>query len=292
MKKKSKKILLGAAGVVFVLILTVFLWIDYAAKAAVELGATFALGVDTSLNSMDVGVFGGSVEMAELEVANPEGFEADHFMKLDEGRVAVSLCTLMEEKVVVPDLTLAGTSMHLERRGGKANYQVILDNLKKFESKDEAAQEDGGGGKKFVFEKIAIRDVRVQVDLLPVGGKLTSVPVIIPGLELRNVGGDSENGVAMAELTNIILKAILTAVVDKGGKLIPGDVAGELSKGLDGLKGLGEGTMQVLGDVTAEAGEKVGEAIKEGGKGLEDAGKKLGEGLGGLLGGDKKDDKE
>lgn len=294
--KKMKKIVLGVVALVVILIVSAFVWIDHVAKVAVERGATFALGVDTSLDSMDVGVFSGSVEMAELDVANPSGFESPHFLHLGEGRVAVSLGSLMEDKVVVPELTLTGTGMNLERRAGKANYQVILDNLKKFESKENQPAEQQEAGKKFLFEKIAIRDVRVQVDLLPVGGKLTRLPITIEGIELRNVGSDSDQGVQMAELTSILLKAILASVVDKAGDLMPADVARELSKGLDGLKGLGDTTVQVVGEVTTQAGEaanqvgeKVDEAIKDGGKSLEEAGKKLGEGLGGLLDTDKKE---
>ena len=294
--KKMKKIVLGVVALVVILIVSAFVWIDHVAKVAVERGATFALGVDTSLDSMDVGVFSGSVEMAELDVANPSGFESPHFLHLGEGRVAVSLGSLLEDKVVVPELTLTGTGMNLERRAGKANYQVILDNLKKFESKENQPAEQQEAGKKFLFEKIAIRDVRVQVNLLPVGGKLTRLPITIEGIELRNVGSDSDQGVQMAELTSILLKAILASVVDKAGDLMPADVARELSKGLDGLKGLGDTTVQVVGEVTTQAGEaanqvgeKVDEAIKDGGKSLEEAGKKLGEGLGGLLDTDKKE---
>ena len=303
--KRIKKIVAAVVVIIVVLIVAVFFWIDRLAKAGVEGGATYALGVDTQLDSMDVGVFSGSVAMADLNVANPTGFESPHFLQLGEGRVGVSLGTLMEDKVVLSELTLSGLNLNLVHHKGKANYKVILDNLKKFESgekKEEAAEEEGG--KRFVVQKVVVRDVRVEVELLPIGGDLTRVPIIIDAIELEDVGSDSDKGILLAELTNIILKAILTTVARQGGDLLPGDIAGELTAGLDQLKGLGDVSVQVVGKVTAQVaeqvteaaekvGEEVGKAVEETtekvGEGLDRAGKDVKRGLGGVLDLGKKD---
>jgi hypothetical protein len=226
----------------------------------------------------------------------------------------------MDDTVVVPQLTLSSLSMNLERKGSKANYQVILDGLKRFEAKEDArpppSEEDdeAGEGKKFVVRHVAIDDVNVQVDWLPVGGELTRVPLRIERIELNDVGSESVNGVQLAELTGILIKAILESVLAKGGDLIPADIAGELTTGLEELTGLGDATVQIVGDVTTivdgqvrevgEAGkellQKLGESGaqlgkdaddigKKVGEGLEDVGKKLEEGIGGLLPKKKKD---
>ena len=302
--KRIKKIVAAVVVIIVVLIVAVFFWIDRLAKAGVEGGATYALGVDTQLDSMDVGVFSGSVAMADLNVANPTGFESPHFLQLGEGRVSVSLGTLMEDKVVLSELTLSGLNLNLVHHKGKANYKVILDNLKKFESgeKKEAAEEEGG--KRFVVQKVTVRDVHVEVEMLPIGGALTRVPIIIDAIELENVGSDSDKGILLADLTNIILKAILTTVARQGGDLLPGDIAGELTAGLDQLKGLGDVSVQVVGKVTAQVaeqvteaaekvGEEVGKAVEETtekvGEGLDRAGKDVKRGLGGVLDLGKKD---
>ena len=44
--------------------------------------------------------------------------------------MAVSIGSLMSDKVVVPVLKLSGLHMSLERNKGKANYDVIINNLK------------------------------------------------------------------------------------------------------------------------------------------------------------------
>jgi hypothetical protein len=321
--KKIKWLILGVVGLVVVVVGGLLLYIDQAAKAGVEAGGTYALGVDTKLDGMDIGILAGSVQMDELNVTNPPGFETPHFLHLGQGRVAVSLGTLMEDKVVLPELTLSNLSLNLENKQGKSNYQAILDNLKKFESKDggkaekpkeEPSPQEKEGGKTFVIERVTIQDVNVQVDLLPVGGKLTRTPVKIEKIELKDVGTGSDKGLKMEELTALLMKAILKAVAEKGSGLLPGNIAGELTAGLNGLKDLGGASVAVVGEVTsAVSGEvaKVGESAKaaadqatkqitEGAakdvtKGAEEATKKVGDtlkdagkGLGGLLGDKKK----
>lgn len=320
--KKIKLLIVVVVVLVVAVVGGLFLYIDQAAKAGVEAGGTYALGVDTKLDGMDVGILSGSVQMDALNVDNPSDFETPHFLRLSKGRVAVSLGTLMEKKIVLPELTLSGLSLNLENKLGKSNYQAILDNLKKFESNEKAApaepKQAEGQGKTFVIKRVTIEDVQVQVDLLPVGGKLTRTPVKIEKIELKNVGTGSDNGIKMAELTALLMKAILKSVAEKGGNLLPGNIAGELTAGLKGLEGLGGATVQVLGDVVSGGAKQIGEmgkAITEGvskpltegvgkdlTKGVGEAGKKVDEGLkktgkdltkgiGGLLGDKKKDAK-
>ncbi len=307
--KRIKKLVAAAGVAVVVLIISLLLGIDYLAKVGVEQGGTYALGVKTTLDSMDVGIFSGSVEMANLTVVNPPGFDTPHFLTLGAGRVAVSLRSLMGDKVVVPELTLSGLSINLERKGKLANYNTIFAALKKFESAEQSSSSEVKEGKRFVIEKVTIEDVEVQVDLLPIGGKLTRLPVMIERIELENVGTDSDRGVLMGDLIDILIKAVLEAVLQKSGDLFPGDIAAELQQGLAGLAGLGSTSVQLVGDVTTRVGgevkkvtdmsaaavEKLGEEGKNIAEDLEDAGKKLEEdvgealkkGLGGLFGGDK-----
>jgi len=94
----------------------------------------------------------------------------------------------------------------------------------------------------------------------------------------------------MSQLTNVIIQAILAAVVQNAADL-PIDLITDLGGGLAGLTGLGlDATFKVGGEVTALAGDVLGEVTKTVGGAGEDVGKEIGkalEGLGGLLGGEK-----
>ncbi len=277
---KKLAILAGALVVVLVAIVAiVFMSIDAIAKVAIERGSTYALGVQTTLRSADVGILSGEFALSGLDVANPEGFESDHFLQLDKGYLAVSLGSLRQDIVEVPTLALTGIDVNLEKRGGKANYKIITDNLKRFESGDtgdDGAQADGGGaGKKFVVREIIIRDVNVKVDIA-----MTRMEVPIEEIRMTDIGSES---MTTAELTDRVVKMILAAIV-KNGAHLPADLVNDLGGALAELGGLGDMTV-------SETVKTVGKVVEGLGQGGDEVGKAIGdavEGLGGLFGEKKK----
>ena len=272
-----KKLFLGLGIIVLLLIVGVvlaFSYIDSLAKTAIERGSTYALGVNTTVSSVDVGVLGGTFDMGGLKVANPEGYQSAHFLALGDGGVAVSLGTLRQDVVNLPYLTLSDISVNLEKREGKANYKVILDNLKRFESDQPADPKEpkpAKEGKKFIVEKIEISNVNVHVDLLPMGGDVTKLDVPIEKIELTGVGtGSNQNGVAMGELTDIVIKAILDAVVEKAGNVLPAGLVNDLQSQLADLKSLSEMGVNIRSQINEESLKKVEEALKGAGGAVDD----------------------
>lgn len=293
------------------------MYLDQLGRWGVERGATYALGVPTTLAGLHIGIISGSVSLSGLDVPNPEGFASKQFMGLGDGRVAVSLGSLMEDTVELPELTLRDIDLSLERRGGKANYQPIMDNLARLGSGGSGAPaaEQGQPGKKFVIRKVVIEDITVDAQMTSIGGDLTRVPVTIERIELTDLGTDSDQGVLMSELTGIVMKAILSAVVKKAGSFLPEGIAGDLGDGLAKLGNLGETTVAVVGDVKAMVGGELTnisgqgreflEGLKDGQAiegvrdaagslkdGAKDAGKDVKEGLGRILGREKKKDND
>lgn len=321
--KKVKWVLIAGLVVVVVLVSGVFIYINQIAKAAVEQGSTYALGVDTTLDSADIAIVAGRSQLNGLTVSNPGGYESPHFLALGEGAMAVRLGSLREETIELPEFTLSGIDVHLEKKSGKANYEVIMDNLKRFESKEqpteEQAEEQQGSGKKFVIRRVVIKDVTAHLSLLPIGGNLTKLTVQVPEIQLKDVGSDSDQGVMIAQLTDTLIKAILMAVIEKGGKEIPQELLNSLQGGLAQLQSIsevgaemlvqmGDGMKQITGGVgemmqgaatqAGQAAEQLGQAAEQGAKQLgegakqvgqemdkavKDTGKAIEEGIGGLL---------
>ncbi len=138
--------------------------------------ATYALGVNATLDSASVGLVSGNFAMDGLKVDNPKGFDGK-FMALGHGGVAVSLGTLSSSTIVLPKL-------ELERFGhrpgaccfaGRANYKIIMDNLKRLESgQTQQPKASSGPGKQFKINEISITNVTAHVDLL--GGAMRRSP--------------------------------------------------------------------------------------------------------------------
>lgn len=263
-----------------------FLFVDAIAKRAVEESGTAALGVSTTLDKANVGITSGTFQLEGLRVANPEGFTSAHFMTLGTGAVNVDFKSLTKDTVELPELTLTGIDVNLDRKGLKGNYDVIFENLKKLESKGESS----GTGKQFVIRTVSVNDINVHVDVMPIGGDATKLDLKIDNVTVNDVGSGGDSGLALAQVWDVLMKAIFAAVIEKGGGIIPEDILGGLGDGLAGLGSLSEMGINFTAGALENVG-KVGEDIVKGvGEELENVGKGLGEGLGGLLGGEKKSD--
>ncbi|MEO1583595.1 MAG: AsmA family protein [Planctomycetota bacterium] len=318
---KKLKILLGVVGVILALLIGVvvvaFVAIDQVAKQGVERGATYALDVPTTLDGADVDIFGGAVGLAGLTIANPEGYDTPHFLSLGSADAAVDLATLQEDTVEVPALIIDGIDIYLDKEDGKANYDVILDNLKRFEKASDpdapeappAAEDPDAPKKKFVIRKIEVRNVTAHVEFVPLAGDLARTTVTVPEIILEDVG--EKDPVTIAKLTNVLIKAIFASVISVGSDVLPAGVIDGLNAGLGGLTDLassgigmgidvGEGVVNIVGDVGGVAVGAAGDVLKGAGGLAGDAASEVGDaagdaikGVGGLLGlGNDKDKDE
>lgn len=304
MKKLIKRLaILGVLVVLLIIGGTIFLVanVNSLAKKGIEAGGTYALGVPTTVQDVNIGLLSGQASLSGLNVANPAGFAAPHFLKLGTGSVAVTLGSLQGEVVEIPSFTLDAIDVRLERTGSGGNYQTILDNLKKVSggaggTPDATPAPSGSAGeKRFVVNKLKLTNIRVELDMLGAGGEVgkvlnsaAKIPVTIPEITLTNVGqtgsGVKGTGVTMGQLASIIVQAVLSAAAEKGG--FPADIVGDLQGRIAGLGGLKDVGVTIAGQAQ-ETVKKVEEAAKnaaeEGKKAIDD----LKKGIGDLIPGKK-----
>lgn len=292
-----KKLLVIVGLIVAVLVGAVavgILFIDGIARAAIERGGNYALQVETRVASVDVGLTSGEFAMSGLTVANPDGFDAPRFLELGSGGMSVSLGTLRSDVVEIPRIALDDLGVVLERRGGRSNYGTIVDNLRRLsaETGEEPPAEEPPlkEGKTFVVDEVVVSNIAVTVDFVPQGGELTTVDVAIDEVRVTDIGKGGQDPVAMAELVGIIVQAVLQAVADKGGGIVPVDILQDLEGQLDRLPSLassGVGMAVELSEETQRAIEEGLQGAEEAARGigreLERAGEDLEKGLGGLL---------
>ncbi len=274
---KTALLLLGlaVAGIV-----VVFIFLDTIVGKGIEAGCTKALGVETSVGLVRVGLLTGTFSIRGLRIANPPGFETDHFFSLDRLHFEVPPKSLREETIAVRLLELDGVDVSLETVDKKANYEVILDNLNRFSktgsadsSAKKSAPEDEEGGKGLVIHEAVIRDIAARIDLGKVKGDSDRVAVEIPEIRLRPSKKTGSAEVSVAEVTHVIVTAVLVGIA----KNAPAAFAKNL---LAAAGGLGNITMEIPGALSTGA-SSVGGATEKLGEGAVDAVK----GIGGLFGG-------
>lgn len=273
-------LILGIIGIVVLVLGST----DRIAKEAIERGGTYAMQVDTTVDTVDVKLFGGTASMNGLNIANPAGFDTSHFLRLGDANASMNLETIRSDTIVMPSITLSGIDVILDKGASPSNYNTILNSLKRFESKDTGT--DGGdappageGGKKLVINSLILRDINIRVANMPgISLAVGDVAVNIPEIELRDVGkGES---MTTAEVINLVVKTVLAAAVEAGGGIIPGDVLGELSNGLAGLESLGDLGIQAISDLNIDEAlggvqEQIEKTTEDVQKQVDDATKKI-----------------
>jgi hypothetical protein len=267
-----KRFLLLSLIVALVLLVALFVFIGSIAERAIEEGGTTALGVETRLDSADIGILSGEFGLAGLSIANPPGFERPNFLELDHASASASIRALLGDTVEIARVELVGVRLDIERGSDGTNFGTLLERLS---SSQEDSSEVESRGKRFVIRELALRDVAVSANPLA-GSPATRVGLTLPEIVLHDVG-EKRGGATLAELFSTLVEVLLDAAARGGAGLLPRDLLDDLETRLAGLEQLGEHRAEIeralkdFGDVTAEGLEEAGkEASKLLEKGLGD----------------------
>jgi len=263
--RRALRIAFIVGGLLAIVTIGLLLFVDGMASSAVQKAASSALGVPTTVADMDVGVFSGECAMSRVVVKNPQGFRAVHFLSIGSIRVAVSLRSLLEDTVIVPELSIAQADMNLEQKGTSSNYGVIIENAKRGGRPSQS--EPPRDAKKFVIRRLSIEGIAVHVSArLPTGGKTAKADLTIPRIELEDVGTGGKP-VEISEIAVIVVRAILDEVVKRGGIEIPAGALSDLGRLLEELAGDIQGVDTKNAVETLEKAEKAIEGVLEGSAG-------------------------
>lgn len=268
-------LIVGVVGIVWFVLGNV----DKIAKEAIERGGTYAMQVDTTVTSVDVSLTGGTATMSGLSIANPNGFKTDHFLQLGDSSARMNLESLRTDTIVMPEITLKGIDVILDKGGNPSNYNTILNSLKRFESSDKKSADPAKPGKKLVIDRLLLEDINIHVANMPgVSFAVGDVAVNIPEIELRDIG--KEESMTTAEVINLVVKTVLAAAVEAGGGIIPGDVLSDLGNGLSALESLSDMGIEAISDLKLDEAlggvqEEINKATEDINKAAEDVQKKV-----------------
>ena len=285
--RKTLSIVLSAIVILFVIIaVAVSLFANNALGVAIETAATKALNVGVSVSEVDLSILRGGLGIENLVINNPPGYQHDTLLELTKGGVTVNARSLLSDVVNIKDVTLDGVNVVLEQRGVSGNN--LQDIIKGLPAKEK--QKSKPAGKKLHIDRLEVTNIRVNVKLLPVPGKLDTLTVKLAPITMTDLGGaDDLDTVA---LSRKLLLAIAGGIAEQGAGLLPDEMLGSIASELGKLGALPDvlvkqgGKILEVGTDATQAGKAIGEGVI---KGAEDVGKGITEGLKGLL---KKEDKK
>ena len=318
-RHRGRKIALGAILVLLLLLIVggiiVYVYLDSIVEKTVEKQATKSTNLKTDLGGASLSLFGGKLDLKQLEIASPPGFTSPHLLTLGEADVDVSLGKLREDPVRINSITLDKPRLVIEHQNGTFNFKRAIDQM----PQGDPVPEGESKPLKLIIETLTVRDAQVVVRP-GIQGLPQEITVPVGSIEMKNIGtGDgNQNGAAIKDVVSQLVTAL--AAQANSSDLLPPELKAILSGDLSAvMKQLGpEAQKRVMAAVPGPAGELLGKIVSDPNALMKDPGKAVGgviqdalrgdgttkpalpggidpgkaaEGLQGLLGG-KKDDRK
>ena len=257
--KRLGKIFGAIILVVVILLLCVIAAINPLVKTAVPAIGSKVTGTAVTLGDCNISVLRGSLELNDLSIGNPEGYNTPTMMSIGKIYVKVNIFSVLSDTIRVNKIEIVDPQITYEVGMGNSNVGTLLDHLggdtkaqpKQEEAEKPAEAEKSEGGKKVVIDEVIVSGGTVQLSAKLMQG--TAVPIPLPSITLHDIGKSDDaskpdEGVSIAEATSDILKSICTSTADVA------------SKAWSGLKDLGKATGKALGNAADATGEALGNA--------------------------------
>ena len=278
--KIIRRIILAVVLLVVVAVLIVYFNLNRVVKRTVESQATTSLNLNTTLNSARLSLFGGKLNLNELQIASPPGFSAPHMLELGDTNLAVKYGELRKDPVHIESLTLDKPKLVIEQANGTLNFKKAMDLMPPSESSSQKES------KKLVINELRVQDAQVVIHPnLP--GIPSEITVPVPSILMKDVGtGDgSQNGAAIKDVVMQVVTALAGSASDSGA--IPEQLKALLKLNVGQvLANLGpEVQKRIAAAIPGEFGQKLSEVVKDPQALLKDPGKAIQQNIGNLMNG-------
>ena len=168
--KKLLKILVGVVIVIAVLLIGLQIFLNRGLNPVVQKAlpqVSESLGLDVAVENVSINLFGGSLEVENVKLANPQGFREPAVFALDSTTLDVSLRALLDGIIQVSDASVKNAKITIVRNAeGAVNLTEIQKQLPKSETVADAEPptEETGKAEPEATEPIEIP--KVQIDKL------------------------------------------------------------------------------------------------------------------------------
>lgn len=230
MKKLLKWSLVG----VVALLIIFFLTLNLLARKSVEVAVAKVTGFPLEIGSMNVGLFSSKIDVRDIKLKNPSGYEDPVFANLPRLYVAYQLPSLVSGNNHIYDLLIELNEIVVVKKAGGESNVVKL----------KQAVSSGKGSTKYQIDLLRVRFAGDVLIKDYTRGKPTERRITL------NLSRDYKDIANSTDVTRLVLMTILPHLPDIGIK------PDELKKSLDeGVKG--------LGDTLDKAGKGIGDSLKQ-----------------------------
>lgn len=239
---KNVKLLTAAVLGVMLLVMAGLAWLESSIRGIVEERGGRALGVKTTIESVDLSLLSGQIDVRRLIVANPEGFQSPSFLDVGQVTTEVQIGSLWGEVVEIPSLAVRDVTVDVEGGRGRFNFRKILENLRKATQTD--SQSENGGGRKLHVSTLEIRNIRARLKLMTGPAALRDAEIPIPDVTLKDLGSGGQT-MPMDQLMSLIVESVMRGVANQGKGQLTRELLTDLWGQLSGQSAPGKKEQQI-----------------------------------------------
>ena len=269
--KKLRRVLSGVAIAIAVLLLFLQFGLGFVVKHGAQTVGSALLGCDVKVGHCGLRLLTGGVDMRDVVVGPPEGFDANLF-ELERLRVDFSPLSLFGDgPLTIHEIAVTNALVSYELKGLDSNISAVLAKLGAGEEtekpeEEEEPEEKEEGGKKVVIEHFVFAGAKVRAAFWD--GKGIKPP--LPTIELTDIGKSSGGATALEATGSVfasIGRGVIGLVADLGGAVVDaaaavGGAAGDAAGAAAGAIGDAAGdAADAIGDAAGAAADAVGDAI-------------------------------
>lgn len=231
MKKMLWRIVFVVVVLLIVAVLAVVLSLDRIVKTGIETVGPKLTKVPVTVDSVHISLLGGSGNINQFVVGNPEGFNATNAISIGKLHLSLKAGSIFSDKVVIKSIEITNPDITLEQTLHGNNLKTILNNV---EGNGTAATNSTTpsetSAKKIEVDDFLISGAKVHVMVQGYGGTVT-----IPTIHLTNLG-TSEGGITAGDLVKRVLQEVVSEAVKAAGNVSKGALKEEAGKALENTK--------------------------------------------------------
>jgi hypothetical protein len=219
---------------------------DEIIEVAIESYGSEIIGANVQLDAVVLDLAEGQAALNGLHIGNPDGFQTDYAMQLDQVKVTLDIDSITTDLIVIKEVLIQGPAVIYEMASGGSNVDTIAKNAQDYTG-NEAQTEDSSNAPKLIIENFYMNDGEVSVSHSFLKGKTLTVG--LPNIHLQDIGKE-ENGASPGEVAEEVMDSIKSGVGTAVASLSLGKT---FSGGADAVK---EGAASVM-DKAKGAGDKL-----------------------------------
>jgi len=202
----------GILGVAIIIVLAVMFRLNTIVKSAIEDIGTEMTGTAVTVDRVLISPFSGKGRVTGFRVANPEGFDHEYALEVDDFAIELEIRSVFSDEVIVNEIVITTPAIIMEQKLTGNNINSILGNIRSVSAGETT-------DKRLVIEHFLLTDGSVAM-YLDIGGE-RSFHAEIATIELTDLGrGGGQEAVEdiVKEIAEQLAREALRVAAQRGGE--------------------------------------------------------------------------